>query len=59
MPLGTLYVVDDEETNRQLLKQQLQAAGFEVMTFAGGASVLERLNESTPDLILLDLMMPG
>ncbi len=56
---GRIYVVDDEETNRQLLKRQLQNAGFQVMTFAGGASVLERLAEGCPDLIILDLMMPG
>ncbi|MCP5161019.1 MAG: response regulator [Hahellaceae bacterium] len=54
-----VFVVDDEEINRQLLRTQLQQAGYQTDVFAGGASLLERLNEDQPDVVLLDLMMPG
>ncbi len=54
-----LYVVDDEEVNRQLLSRQLQSVGFVVETFAGGGAMLQRLDSIVPDLVILDLMMPN
>jgi two-component system OmpR family response regulator len=54
-----LLVVDDEETILELLAGSLRFAGFEVMTAASGADALRAAAASRPDLVLLDVMMPG
>lgn len=59
MPGSLIYVVDDEEINRQLVKSQLVREGYRVEAFSGGASLLDALHEQRPDLILLDLVMPN
>ncbi len=51
-------VVDDEEDARRLLRQQLANAGWTVCEATNGREALERLDEATPDVVLLDLMMP-
>lgn len=53
-----ILVVDDDEVNRELVKSQLHSAGYRVECFSGGHALLERLTGASPDLILLDLMMP-
>src|ERR1700730_3639735 len=54
-----LLVVDDEEMIRELLSGSLRFAGFEVMTAPSGAEALRAAAASRPDLVLLDVMMPG
>jgi two-component system, sensor histidine kinase ChiS len=54
-----IFVVDDEEVNRELVKAQLTSVGYEVESFGGGKALLEYMDVKTPDLILLDLMMPN
>lgn len=54
-----VLVVDDDEGLRQLLQQYLTSNGFEVRTADGGQSLNVCLAESRPDIIVLDLMMPG
>ena len=54
-----LLVVDDEEDIRAVLQARLEAAGFEVNTASDGLEALSRVRESAPDLIVLDLMLPG
>lgn len=56
---GRLLVVDDNETNRDLLSRQLARHGYVVTTATNGESGLERLEEADHDLILLDVIMPG
>lgn len=54
-----VYYADDEEVNCELVRSQLRKAGYQIMTFINGASLLRQLERQTPDLILLDLLMPG
>ncbi len=54
-----VLVVDDSESNRQLLKVLLSKCGLEVREAAHGEQALDILKEYTPDLIILDVLMPG
>lgn len=56
---GRLLVVDDNETNRDLLSRQLARHGYVVSTATNGEEGLERLEREDYDLILLDVIMPG
>ena len=55
----TILVVDDEILNRQLLEALLRPEGYVTRTAADGAEALASVARDPPDLILLDLMMPG
>ncbi|MEO0935348.1 MAG: hybrid sensor histidine kinase/response regulator [Cyanobacteria bacterium J06641_2] len=54
-----ILVVDDSPDNVFLIKTILEEEGYEVSTAENGHKALKRIEESTFDLILLDLMMPG
>lgn len=54
----SLLLTDDNEELRKLTKQFLEREGFNVSEAANGREALDRLNESLPDLIILDLDMP-
>ncbi len=54
----TVLVVDDEPNVRDYLAQILLDAGFNVVTAGDGNEALERIRESPPDFISLDLVMP-
>jgi adenylate cyclase len=56
--LGVVLVVDDEPQNRSLLRDPLEASGYEVREAENGWQALQKIAASPPDLILLDLMMP-
>lgn len=56
---GTILVVDDTPTNLEVLFDFLNAAGFKVLFAEDGESALATLNYVNPDLILLDILMPG
>lgn len=55
----TIYIVDDEAINCELLASLLVGEGYRIEIFQDGISVLKRLTEQQPDLILLDYMMPS
>lgn len=55
----TILVVDDEATNRDLLEAILTQDGYKVGLAEDGPQALARVAASPPDLILLDLIMPG
>jgi CheY-like chemotaxis protein len=54
-----VLIVDDEEFVRLLVGQILGRSGYEVDFAADGESALARMQERRPDLVILDLMMPG
>ena len=55
----TILVVDDEATIREVIRRYLERDGFRVREAADGYAALDALAESLPDLIVLDLMLPG
>ena len=57
-PQGRLLVVDDIESNRDVLSRRLQRQGYAVATADNGQEAMERLRAETFDLVLLDVMMP-
>jgi class 3 adenylate cyclase len=56
--LGYVLVVDDEEQNRSLLHDPLEARGYEIAEAENGMVALEKIAARLPDVILLDVMMP-
>jgi two-component system sensor histidine kinase/response regulator len=56
---GHILVVDDLPANAKLLAMILKLEGFEVSTAAGGLEALHIIEERSPDVVLLDAMMPG
>lgn len=53
-----VLVVDDEESILELLKYNLEKGGYEVRTASDGMKAVEIAKKFTPDLVLLDIMMP-
>lgn len=58
-PLAKILIVDDEERNRRLFDVFAKADGYVTVGAASGAQGLELAVSEKPDIILLDLMMPG
>jgi PAS domain S-box-containing protein len=55
----TVLVVDDEANIRALLRQELEAAGYRVREAVDGYDAINQSRSAPPDLIVLDVMMPG
>ena len=55
----TILVVEDEPTLRETVAEALETEGFEVRAAGDGQSAVAQFREHRPDLILLDLMLPG
>jgi diguanylate cyclase (GGDEF)-like protein/PAS domain S-box-containing protein len=58
-PTATILIVDDEIQQRKLLEALLQPEGYLTQSAANGEEALASIAKQAPDLILLDLMMPG
>ncbi len=54
-----LLVVDDNESNRDIMARQLRRKGYDVITAEDGERALQIVDDETVDLIILDIMMPG
>lgn len=54
-----ILIVDDDASLRAALRDYLSGAGYAVRTADGGAAMDARLAEAVPDLVVLDVMMPG
>lgn len=56
---ATILIVDDELESRKLLELMLRADGYRTLTAVDGHAALNLISEQKPDLILLDILMPG
>ncbi len=54
-----ILIVDDEQQLVLAMKIRLQSKGYEVITASDGQEALDCANKDRPDLIILDVMMPG
>jgi DNA-binding response OmpR family regulator len=54
-----ILIVDDEPTVRALLRDLLELEGHEVREAADGIAALDAMRSEPPDLVVLDIMMPG
>ena len=54
-----ILVVDDDSNIRDMLKQYLENEGYEVKTAADGYEAIDTFKKYEPDLMLLDIMLPG
>jgi twitching motility two-component system response regulator PilH len=59
MPIRKVLVVDDSKTELVFLSDLLQKNGFSVKTAENADDAMRRLEEEQPDLILMDVVMPG
>jgi len=57
--MAKILVVDDEDQNLRLMEAMLVPLGYEVHLAGDGEDALEKVKEVSPDVILLDIMMPG
>jgi CheY-like chemotaxis protein len=58
-PMKRIMVVDDEENIRLLYQEELEEEGYTVDVAANGQEALDKLTTFVPDLITLDIKMPG
>ena len=54
-----VLLVDDDEKLRRLVSEYLEGYGFQVDTLSDGLSVLETVRKESPDIVILDVMLPG
>ncbi|RYF83946.1 MAG: response regulator [Comamonadaceae bacterium] len=59
MPIQKILVVDDSKTELMFLSDLLQKNGFAVQTAENADDAMRRLEADKPDLILMDVVMPG
>ena len=59
MSIQKILLVDDSKTELHHLSELLGKRGFAVRTAENGEEAMRRLGEETPDLILMDIVMPG
>lgn len=59
MATETILVVDDEANIRELARAYLEKNGYRVLVAVNGQQALDTIRQQTPDLVVLDLMLPG
>lgn len=57
--MNHILIVEDEDKIREILRDYLDKAGFKVTCLAGGENAVETFRQISPDLVLLDIMLPG
>src|SRR5687767_6742955 len=58
-PPSTILVVDDNPVNLQLVVRTLDGSGHRILAARNGAAAIEIVGRAAPDLVLLDVLMPG
>ena len=59
MPVKKILVVDDSPTDRQYMIETLKGKGFQIVTAENGEDAITKAKSELPDLILMDVVMPG
>jgi len=59
MAIKNILLVDDSKTELHFLSDLLEKRGYKIRTAENGEEAMRRLGEETPDLILMDVVMPG
>ncbi len=59
MSAGTILIVEDEESIQRVARAYLEQEGYRVICTGSGSEALELVGQQQPDLIILDLMLPG
>ena len=59
MPVKKILVVDDSPTERHVISELLVRSGYQVITADNGEEGVEKARREKPDLILMDVVMPG
>ncbi|BFM40180.1 response regulator [Synechocystis sp. LKSZ1] len=57
--MGTALVIDDSSTERSIITEICKSLGINVTTAVSGEEALEKLAQSIPDVIVLDIVLPG
>lgn len=55
----TILIIEDDKFLRQLISQKLSKEGYEIIEAVDGEEGAEKVKETKPDLVLLDLILPG
>jgi len=59
MATKTILMLEDDEMISEIYRRQLEKAGFKVEILSEGKGVAEKIKKDEPDLVLLDLLIPG
>src|SRR3989338_7324464 len=59
MPKAKIFIIEDDKDIAELVQYNLEREGFTVIAVTSGEDALDRLNKDLPDLIVLDVMLPG
>ena len=57
--MKTILVAEDDPASRELMREILEAEGYRVLEACDGGEALQKMGETEPDLVLLDIQMPG
>ena len=59
MTIKKILIVDDSPTDRQVLSDMLSKKGFTVFTAESAEDAMQKVKQSPPDLVLMDVVLPG
>ena len=57
--MQTIYIVEDDVNIREIERYALKNSGYEVEEFESGADFFKRMEQRMPNLVILDIMLPG